>query len=40
MRILEQSKRRAEVESYILIKPELADVAKDLIKTMVGEMPR
>jgi hypothetical protein len=29
-----------EVESYMLIKPDLADVAKDLIKTMVGEMPR
>jgi hypothetical protein len=29
-----------EAESYILIKPDLANVAKDLIKTMVGEMPR
>jgi hypothetical protein len=29
-----------ETESYMLIKPDLADVAKDLIKTMVGEMPR
>lgn len=29
-----------EVESYILIKPDLANVAKDLIKKMVGEMPR
>jgi hypothetical protein len=29
-----------EAESYMLIKPDLADVAKDLIKTMVGEMPR
>jgi hypothetical protein len=29
-----------EAESYLLIKPDLADVAKDLIKTMVGEMPR
>jgi hypothetical protein len=29
-----------EAESYILIKPDLASVAKDLIKTMIGEMPR
>jgi hypothetical protein len=29
-----------EVESYMLIKPNLDNVAKDLIKTMVGEMPR
>lgn len=29
-----------EAESYILIKPDLANVAKDLIKKMVGEMPR
>ena len=29
-----------EAESYMLIKPNLANVAKDLIKTMVGEMPR
>jgi hypothetical protein len=29
-----------EAESYMLIKPDLANVAKDLIKTMVGEMPR
>jgi hypothetical protein len=29
-----------EEESYRLIKPDLADVAKDLLKTMVGEMPR
>jgi hypothetical protein len=28
-----------ETESYMLIKPDLADVAKDLIKMMVGEMP-
>jgi hypothetical protein len=28
-----------EAESYMLIKPDLANVAKDLIKTMVGEMP-
>jgi hypothetical protein len=29
-----------EAESYMLIKPALTSVAKDLIKTMVGEMPR
>ena len=29
-----------EAESYMLIKPDLANVAKNLIKTMVGEMPR
>lgn len=29
-----------EAESYMLIKPDLANVAKDLIKTMVAEMPR
>ena len=29
-----------KTESYMLIKPNLAYVAKDLIKTMVGEMPR
>ncbi|MBN2439533.1 MAG: hypothetical protein JXL20_13145 [Deltaproteobacteria bacterium] len=29
-----------EVESYMLFRPDLADVAEDLIKTMVGEMPR
>jgi hypothetical protein len=29
-----------ETESYVMIKPDLANVAKDLIKTMVGEMPR
>ena len=29
-----------EAESYVLIKPDLDDIAKDLIKTMVGEMPR
>ena len=29
-----------KTESYMLIKPDLANVAKDLIKTMVGEMPR
>ena len=29
-----------QAESYMLIKPDLADIAKDLIKTMVGEMPR
>jgi hypothetical protein len=29
-----------QAESYVLIKPDLANVAKDLIKTMVGEMPR
>jgi hypothetical protein len=29
-----------EAESYMLIKPDLANIAKDLIKTMVGEMPR
>jgi hypothetical protein len=28
-----------EAESYMLIKPDLANVARDLIKTMVGEMP-
>jgi hypothetical protein len=29
-----------EAESYMLIKPDLADVARALVKTMVGEMPR
>lgn len=29
-----------KAESYMLIKPDLANIAKDLIKTMVGEMPR
>ncbi|MCX5839139.1 MAG: hypothetical protein NTW71_11575 [Deltaproteobacteria bacterium] len=29
-----------EAESYMLFRPDLADVAEDLIKTMVGEMPR
>lgn len=28
-----------DAESYMLIKPDLANVARDLIKTMVGEMP-
>ena len=28
-----------EAESYMLIKPNLANIAKDLIRTMVGEMP-
>lgn len=27
-------------ESYVLIKPDLPDIAKDLIKTMCDEMPR
>ena len=27
-------------ESYMLMKPDLAGIAKDLIKKMVGEMPR
>jgi hypothetical protein len=29
-----------KAESYMLIKPDLTDVAKDLISTMAGEMPR
>jgi hypothetical protein len=29
-----------QAESYMLIKPDLPDVAKDLIKTMLAEMPR
>lgn len=29
-----------QAESYMLFKPDLANVAKDLLKTMVEEMPR
>lgn len=29
-----------EQESYILIKPDLPDIAKSLIKIMSGEMPQ
>jgi len=28
-----------EAESYMLIKPDMANLARDLAKTMTGEMP-